>query len=118
MSSPLPDEEGARAKVTDHSAEMRIYGDIQSGNCYKIRLLLAYLGRDPGRDYEWIHLDIMAGETRTTEFLARNPNGRIPVLELDDGRYLSESTAILNYLAADTPYLPDEPYARAEVLKW
>ena len=97
---------------------MRIYGDIQSGNCYKARLLLAHLDRQPGSDYEWVHIDILAGESRTTEFLARNPNGRIPVLELDDGRCLSESNAILNYLAADTPYLPGEPYARAEVLSW
>jgi len=97
---------------------MRVYGDIQSGNCYKIRLLLAHLGRTPGSDYDWVHIDVLAGETRTPEFLARNPNGRIPVLELDDGRYLSESNAILNYLAADTPYLRDEPYVRAEVLKW
>ena len=97
---------------------MRIYGDIQSGNCYKARLLLAHLDRQPGSDYEWVHIDILAGESRTTEFLARNPNGRIPVLELDDGRCLSESNAILNYLAADTPYLPGESYARAEVLSW
>jgi glutathione S-transferase len=97
---------------------MRVYGDIRSGNCYKIRLLLAHLGRNPGSDYEWLHVDILAGETRTPEFLARNPNGRIPVLELDDGRYLPESNAILNYLASGTPYLPDAPYARAEVLQW
>ena len=97
---------------------MRVYGDIRSGNCYKIKLLLAHLARVQNTDYEWVHIDILAGESRTREFLARNPNGRIPVLELDDGRYLSESNAILNYLAANTRYLPEEPYARAEVLKW
>ena len=97
---------------------MRVYGDIRSGNCYKIKLLLAHLGRVQDSDYQWVHIDILAGESRTREFLARNPNGRIPVLELDDGRYLSESNAILNYLADGSPYLPEEPYARAEVLKW
>ncbi len=97
---------------------MRVYGDIRSGNCYKIKLLLAHLGRVQNIDYEWVHVDILAGESRTPEFLARNPNGRIPVLELDDGRCLSESNAILNYLADGTRYLPEEPYARAEVLKW
>jgi glutathione S-transferase len=97
---------------------MRVYGDIRSGNCYKIKLLLGHLARVQNTDYEWVHIDILAGESRTPEFLARNPNGRIPVLELDDGRCLSESNAILNYLAASTRYLPEEPYARAEVLKW
>jgi glutathione S-transferase len=97
---------------------MRVYGDIRSGNCYKIKLLLAHLGRVQNSDYEWVHIDILAGESRTCEFLARNPNGRIPVLELDDGRCLSESNAILNYLADGSRYLPEEPYARAEVLKW
>ena len=97
---------------------MRVYGDIRSGNCYKIKLLLAHLGRVQDSDYQWVHIDILAGESRTREFLARNPNGRIPVLELDDGRYLSESNAILNYLADGSPYLPEEPYARAEVLQW
>ncbi len=93
---------------------MRVYGDIQSGNCYKIKLLAALLGMQ----HEWIHVDILAGETRAEEFLARNPNGKIPLLELDDGRLLWESNAILNYLATDTAFLPQDRFLRAQVLQW
>jgi len=93
---------------------MRVYGDIQSGNCYKIKLLAALLDIE----HEWVHVDILAGDTRTRDFLARNPNGKIPLLELDDGRYLSESNAILNYLATDTAFLPQDPFQRAQVLQW
>lgn len=92
----------------------RVYGDIRSGNCYKIKLLMSHLELA----HEWIKVDILKGETRTEEFLARNPNGRIPVLELASGECLSESNAILNYLAHGTRYLPDEPWERANVLKW
>jgi glutathione S-transferase len=93
---------------------MRMYGDIQSGNCYKIKLLAALLDIE----HEWVHVDILAGDTRTRDFLARNPNGKIPLLELDDGRYLSESNAILNYLATDTAFLPQDLFLRAQVLQW
>ena len=93
---------------------MKVYGDIQSGNCYKIRLLMSLLHLE----HEWIHVDILAGATRTAEFLAMNPNGKIPLLVLDDDRLLSESNAILNFLAADTVYLPDDRYQRAQVLQW
>ena len=93
---------------------MKIYGDIRSGNCYKIKLLAALLEIP----HEWVHVDIMAGATRTAEFLAKNPNGKIPLLELDDGRYLAESNAILNYLAAGSDLLPADDYARAQVLQW
>ncbi len=92
----------------------RVYGDIQSGNCYKIKLLMNHLEIA----HEWIEVDILQGETRTEEFLAKNPNGKIPVLELTSGKCLSESNAILNYLAHGTSYLPDEPWERANVLKW
>lgn len=93
---------------------MKVYGDIQSGNCYKIKLLASLLEID----HEWIHVDILAGETRTPEFLGMNPGGKIPLLVLDDGRYLSESNAILNYLAAGTQYLPEDGFLRAQVLQW
>jgi glutathione S-transferase len=93
---------------------MRLYDFLPSGNGYKVRLLLSQL-RLP---FELVEKDIMKGETRTPEFLAINPNGRIPVLELDDGRRLSESDAILFYLADGTRFLPDERFARAEVLQW
>jgi glutathione S-transferase len=68
--------------------------------------------------FELSELDIIKGKTRTPEFLARNPNGKIPVLELEDGRFLSESDAILFDLAEGTPFLPDERLGRARVLQW
>lgn len=93
---------------------MKIYGDIKSGNCFKIKLLAEFLGLT----YEWIHIDIMADETQTPEFLAMNPNGKVPLLVLDDGRCLSESNAILNYLGEGTEFLPREVFDRAKVLEW
>jgi glutathione S-transferase len=89
---------------------------IPSGNAYKVSLLLAHLGHA----VEVVELDIMATppETRRPEFLARNPNGRIPVVELEDGTHLAESNAILCYLADGTPYLPVDPLARARALQW
>lgn len=93
---------------------MKIYGDTQSGNCYKIQLLCALLGIQ----YHWVPVDILAGETTTEWFLAKNPNGKIPVLELNDGRCLSESNAILNYLAAGSPLLPTDRFALAKVQQW
>jgi glutathione S-transferase len=93
---------------------MKLYDYLPSGNGYKVRLLLSQLGIP----FALIEKDIAKGETRTPEFLAINPNGRIPVLELDDGRHLSESDAILFYLAEGTPFLPEERYARADVLRW
>ena len=93
---------------------MVLYDYLDSGNGYKIRLLLAQLGRH----YRWRELDIMHGGTRTPEFLRKNPNGRIPTLELDDGSCLAESDAILWYLAEGSPYVPNEALARAQVLQW
>ena len=78
---------------------MRLYDFLSSGNGYKCRLLLHQLGLG----YERVELDILQGETRTPEFLARNPNGRVPALELDDGTVLTESNAIMFYLADGTP---------------
>ena len=69
----------------------KLYDYLDSGNGYKIRLLLSQLGLA----YEWVEVDILTGATRTPEFLARNPNGRIPTLELDEGIFLAESNAIL-----------------------
>jgi glutathione S-transferase len=91
-----------------------LYDYLDSGNGYKARLLLAQLER-PCR---WVELDIMTGATRTPAFLARNPNGRIPTLELDDGTCLAESNAILWYLAEGTAFLPAGRLARAQVLQW
>jgi len=91
-----------------------LYDYLDSGNGYKIRLLLAQLERP----YRWLELDILANATRTPAFLAKNPNGRIPALELDDGTCLAESNAILWYLAEETAFLPAERLARAQVLQW
>ncbi len=93
---------------------LRLYDYLPSGNGYKVRLLLSHLGRD----YRLVELDLAAGETRTPAFLAKNPNGRIPLIELDDGRRLAESNAILFHLAEGTPYLPADPWERAQALQW
>ena len=93
---------------------LKVYGDIYSGNCYKIKLLLNYLQLE----HEWIEVSILDGETQSAAFLALNPCGKIPVLQLSDGRLLCESNAILNYLADGTVFLPEEPYQRARVLQW
>jgi glutathione S-transferase len=92
----------------------RLYDYLESGNGYKVRLLLALL-RQP---YSWTELDIMTGATRTPQFLARNANGRIPTLELDDGTHIAESDAILWYLAEGTPFIPEDRLGRAHVLQW
>jgi glutathione S-transferase len=91
-----------------------LYEHPSSGNCLKARVMLDQVGAS----YERVELDLFAGETRTPEHFARNPDGRIPVLELDDGTYLAESGAILLYLGEGTPYLPDDPVERARVHTW
>jgi len=93
---------------------LRLYDYLASGNAYKVRLLLHQLGIP----FERVETDIVRGETRTPEFLARNPNGRIPTLELEDGTHLAESNAILFYLAEGTPFLPATRFERALVLQW
>ncbi|MEO9361927.1 glutathione S-transferase family protein, partial [Ectopseudomonas guguanensis] len=92
----------------------KVYGDYRSGNCYKVKLMLHLLGKP----YEWVPIDILKGETQSEAFLAKNPNGKIPVLELDDGTCLWESNAILNYLADGSDFLPREPRLRTQVLQW
>ena len=93
---------------------IRLHDNLSSGNGYKARLLLAQLGVP----FERVEYDIDRAETRTPEFLRMNPNGRVPVLELEDGRFLPESNAILFYLAEGTPFLPDDHFGRAQVLRW
>ncbi|MBM3517821.1 MAG: glutathione S-transferase family protein [Alphaproteobacteria bacterium] len=92
----------------------RLYDYLPSGNGYKVRLLLSQLGLP----FERVEVDITKGETRTPTSLARNPNGRIPVLDLGDGTCLAESNAILHYLAEGTAFLPQERLMRAQVLQW
>ena len=91
-----------------------VFGDMLSGNCYKVKLLMQFLGFE----HEWVHIDILAGETHTDEFKKMNPNTRIPVVVLPDGRYLWESNAILNFVADGTRFLPNERFDRAKVLQW
>lgn len=93
---------------------MKLYDCLDSGNCYKVRLTCAQLGIA----YDWEECDILRGATRTPEFLARNPNGRIPTLELDDGTCLAESNAIVWYLAEGSPLVPADRIGRAQALQW
>ncbi len=91
-----------------------LYSMQWSGNCYKVRLALAQLGIP----YRLIELDIVKGDTRTPEFLARNPSGRVPLLEVGPDRYLPESNAILWYIAGGTALAPEARIDRAEALQW
>jgi glutathione S-transferase len=93
---------------------MVLHDFLDSGNGYKIRLLLSQLGLP----YRYHDVDILKGESRTPEFLAKNPNGRIPLLELPDGQFLAESGAILWYLAEASAFIPAGRLARAQVLQW
>ena len=93
---------------------LKLYQFFSSGNCYKIRLLLTQLEIP----FESIELNILKGETRTPEFLRKNPNGRIPVLETESGQFLAESNAILFYLSEGTDFLPKDNFERAKVLQW
>jgi len=92
---------------------VKLYDYSASCNCYKVRLLLAHLGIE----YERVPLDIFAGDTLTDEFARINPARTVPVLETDEG-HLPESNAILTYLTHGTPYLPDDPWERAQVVRW
>ncbi len=92
----------------------KVFGDMLSGNCYKVKLLMRFLDIE----HEWIHIDILAGETHSNDFKKKNPNTKIPVLDIDDGRYLWESNAILNYLADGTEFLPEDKFTRAKILQW
>ena len=91
-----------------------VYGMADSGNCYKVKLALEQLALP----YRWVETDNTRGETRTAEFLAMNPNGKVPTLALDDGSFLPESNAILCYLAEATPLLPADRLGRARALQW
>ena len=94
--------------------DLRLHDYAASCNCYKVRLLLHQLAIE----YQRIPTNILEGESRTAEFLARNPNGRVPLLVLPDGRLLAESNAILCYLAEGSPLLPGAGYQRALTLQW
>jgi glutathione S-transferase len=91
-----------------------VYGYSPSGNCHKLRLLLTQLGRE----FRWVETDSAHGATRTPEYLAKNPNGKVPMIELDDGRVLTESNAILCWLADGTTYFGGDAWQRAQTLSW
>ncbi len=93
---------------------LKLYEFSPSGNCYKIRLLLTQLEIP----FERIEIDITKGESRSPEFLQKNPNGRIPVLEIEPGKFLSESNAILFYLSAGTKFFPTNKWEQAQVMQW
>lgn len=93
---------------------MKIYGDLSSGNCLKVK----YTADSLGLPYAWVDVDIVKGESRTAEFLAMSPMGQVPVVLLDDGRALAQSNAIIRYLARGTALLPDDAYLQAEVDQW
>ncbi|MDO9500392.1 glutathione S-transferase family protein [Falsiroseomonas sp.] len=93
---------------------MRLHGMTGSGNCWKPAQMLRLLGRD----FDWVEVDTNGGETRRPPFLALNPAGKVPVLELDDGTVLTESNAILLHLAEGSPWLPPPGQARTRVYQW
>lgn len=90
---------------------MKIFGDVISGNCLKVKYTADYLGIP----YEWVPIDILKQQAKTAEFLNLNPAGQVPVIELDDGRTLSQSNAIIQYLAAGSQLLPENAFERAKI---
>ena len=93
---------------------MRMYGDVNSGNCLKAKYTADYLGLG----YKWIDVDIMHGESRTPDFLRINPQGQVPAIQIEDGRCLAQSNAIIRYLAQGTALLPEDAYLQAKVDEW
>ncbi|MFT3940789.1 glutathione S-transferase family protein [Rhodopseudomonas sp.] len=93
---------------------MKIYGDLNSGNCLKVKWTCDRLGLP----YEWIAIDTMKGETRTPAFLALNPAGQVPVVAFDDGRSLAQSNAIIRYLARGSDLIPADPWLEAKMDEW
>ncbi len=93
---------------------MRVYGDSNSGNCMKVRWLLDIIGRP----YAWTEVDLLAGDTRTPEFLALNPQGQAPLAVFDDGRVLSQSNALLLHFGEGTRFVPSDPFDRSRMHAW
>jgi glutathione S-transferase len=93
---------------------LTIYGDSISGNCLKVKFVCDRLGIP----YRWVETSVMKGETRTPEFLKRNPAGQVPVVEWPDGRILSQSDAIIFHLAEGSALIPTDAFARAQMLQW
>ncbi|MCC5815943.1 MAG: glutathione S-transferase family protein [Leptospira sp.] len=93
---------------------MKVFGDKQSGNCYKIILTSSILNLD----IEWVDIDILKSETKADNFLKMNPNGKVPILEISQDKYLSESNAIINYLAFGSKLIPKDKYEYHKMLEW
>ncbi|WP_164156752.1 glutathione S-transferase family protein [Sandarakinorhabdus rubra] len=91
-----------------------LYGDKVSGNCLKVKWVADHLGLA----YRWVDVDVVAGEAKSPDYLARFPMGQVPALELADGRRLAQSNAMMLYLAAGTTLVPAEPFAHAQMLQW
>ncbi|PSD30993.1 glutathione S-transferase [Stenotrophomonas maltophilia] len=100
--------------MVEERVPLTVHGMSVSGNCHKVRLLLEQLGSR----YRWVEVDSAHGQTHTPEFLALNPNAKVPLIVRDDGRVLTESNAILFWLAEGTPYLPSDGWERAQALSW
>jgi len=108
---------GAPTMVAMEDYALKLYGMTGSGNCYKPALLMRQLDLP----FDWVEVSTLKGETRTPEFLARNPNGKVPLLEITDGgetRTLAESNAMLCYLAEGTAFMPEDRWPRAQVMQW
>ena len=93
---------------------MKIYGDTNSGNCLKVKWVCDRLALP----YDWISVDTLKGETRTTEFLKLNGAGQVPTIVLDDGRVLAQSNAIIRYLARNSDLIPNDAFAAAKMDEW
>ena len=93
---------------------MKIFGDVRSGNCLKVKYTADFLGLP----YEWVDIDIMQGQSRTTEYLAINPQGQVPAIVLNDGRSLGQSNAIIRYLANNSSLLPNALFKQAKIDEW
>lgn len=93
---------------------MKIYGDLNSGNCLKVKWTCDRLGLP----YEWVAVDTMKGESRTPAFLALNPAGQVPVVAFDDGRSLAQSNAVIRYLARGSDLIPADPWLEAKMDEW
>ena len=93
---------------------MKIYGDIFSGNCFKVRLVCSFLDIK----YDWVDLNVLEGDTKKEHFLSINPNGQVPVAVFSDGRKLTESNAIVNYLATGSKLMPSDTFQLAQLQQW
>lgn len=93
---------------------MKIYGDINSGNCLKVKYTADLLGLK----YDWVAVDVTKGGSRTSEYLAKFPQGQVPGVEFANGRTLAQSNAIIRYLARGTQLLPDDPFIQAKIDEW